>query len=63
MKKKLVKSQLLYSYDTKNVIIRITPDSLSKSYSKKVWWKCKNGHEFERHIYNQRKAKKKSSYC
>lgn len=47
----------------KNNKLGITPKSISKSYSKKVWWKCKNGHEYQRHVYNERKGSGRCPIC
>lgn len=47
----------------KNNKLEITPKSISKSYSKKVWWKCKNGHEYQRHVYNERKGSGRCPIC
>ena len=47
----------------KNNKLGITPKSISKSYSKKVWWKCKNGHEYQRHVYNERNGSGRCPIC
>ena len=47
----------------KNTEIGITPNNISKSYSKKVWWKCDNGHSYQREVYNQRNGKAKCPIC
>lgn len=47
----------------KNNKLGITPKSISKSYRKKVWWKCKNGHEYQRHVYNERKGSGRCPIC
>lgn len=47
----------------KNQELGITPQSISKSYSKKVWWKCSNGHSYLREVYNQRKGKGRCPIC
>ena len=47
----------------KNNKLGIKPKSISKSYSKKVWWKCKNGHEYQRHVYNERKGSGRCPIC
>ena len=41
----------------------ITPNNISKSYSKKVWWKCDKGHSYQREVYNQRKGYGKCPNC
>ena len=41
----------------------ITPNNISKSYSKKVWWKCDKGHSYQREVYNQRKGYGKCPIC
>ena len=47
----------------KNNKMGITPNSISKSYSKKVWWKCEKGHSYLREVYNQRKGSGKCPIC
>ena len=47
----------------KNEEMGITPNNVSKSYSKKVWWKCDKGHSYLREIYNQRKGYGKCPIC
>ena len=47
----------------KNEINGITPYNISKSYSKKVWWKCEKGHEYQREVYNQRNGYAKCPIC
>jgi len=47
----------------KNNELGIKPNNISKSYSKKVWWKCENGHEYQRHVYNQRNGSGKCPIC
>jgi hypothetical protein len=48
----------------------LTPDKLSYSSNKKVWWKCQNGHEWvsspnQRHLKNKTNDKKykECPYC
>lgn len=41
----------------------IKPENISKSYSKIVWWKCDKGHEYQRHVYNQRNGSGKCPIC
>ena len=56
--------ELLKKWDyEKNDKLGITPESISKSYSKKVWWKCKNGHEYQRHVYNERNGSGRCPIC
>lgn len=56
--------ELLKKWDyEKNDKLGITPKTISKSYSKKVWWRCKNGHEYERYVYNQRNGYGKCPIC
>ena len=31
----------------------LTPEKVTENSSKKVWWKCKKGHEWEAQIYNR----------
>ena len=47
----------------KNREMGITPNNVSKSYSKKVWWICPNGHSYLREIYNQRNGYGKCPVC
>ena len=47
----------------KNGQNNITPNNISKSYSKKVWWKCEKGHSYQREVYNQRKGLAKCPIC
>ncbi len=47
----------------KNKEIGITPNNISKSYSKKVWWKCDKGHLYQREVYNQRNGYGKCPIC
>ena len=35
----------------------LTPDNVSYGSNKKVWWKCKKGHEWEGDIYKRAKCK------
>lgn len=56
--------EVLVNWDySKNDEIGITPYNISKSYSKKVWWKCNNGHSYQREVYNQRKGYGKCPIC
>lgn len=43
--------------------INISPTELSCGSHKKVWWKCKNGHEYERFVYNQVSRNGKCPIC
>ena len=47
----------------KNEKMGITPNNISKSYSKKVWWKCPKGHSYLREVYNQRNGYGKCPIC
>lgn len=40
----------------------LTPDQVTVCSNKKVWWKCKNGHEYEASI-NQRTRKERGEGC
>lgn len=51
-----------WNYERNNEL-GINPNNISKSYSKKVWWKCSEGHEYQRHVYNQRKGLGKCPEC
>ena len=56
--------EILKSWDyIKNEKDGITPNNVSKSYSKKVWWKCEKGHSYQREIYNQRNGYGKCPIC
>lgn len=35
----------------------ITPQSVTAGSGKKVWWKCKNGHEWLSSIYNRKRGR------
>lgn len=45
----------------KNILYN--PADLTSGSSKKVWWKCKNGHEYQRHVYNERKGSGRCPIC
>ena len=47
----------------KNAENGIFPYNISKSYSKKVWWKCDKGHNYQREVYNQRNGYGKCPVC
>ncbi len=47
----------------KNSKLGILPTSITKSYSKKVWWICENGHEYQRFVYNERNGTGKCPIC
>ena len=47
----------------KNKLNNITPFNISKSYSKKVWWICEKGHEYQREVYNQRNGLGRCPIC
>ncbi len=56
--------EVLKNWDyEKNEKMGITPNNVSKSYSKKVWWKCEKGHSYLREIYNQRNGYGKCPIC
>ena len=46
----------------KNKLNKVYPDMVSKGCHKKVWWVCKNGHEWEALISNRIKGRK-CPYC
>ena len=53
--------ELLKEWDYEKNIVR--PDEIATTYSKKVWWICSNGHEYQRHVYNERNGKGKCPIC
>ena len=56
--------EMLKKWDyERNEKMGITPNNVSKSYSKKVWWRCENGHSYLREIYNQRNGYGKCPIC
>ena len=56
--------EILKNWDyEKNEKMGITPNNVSKSYSKKVWWKCEKGHSYPREIYNQRNGYGRCPIC
>ena len=56
--------EVLKNWDyEKNKEIGITPNNISKSFSKKVWWKCDKGHSYQREVYNQRNGYGKCPIC
>lgn len=38
-------------------------NTLSKCSEKKVWWRCENGHEFERTVFSRFVAKNPCPIC
>ena len=56
--------EILKNWDyEKNAENRINPHNISKSYSKKVWWICEEGHHYQREVYNQRKCYGRCPIC
>lgn len=56
-------SQLLYEWDYElNNAEEIYPDSITEGSKKKVWWKCKNGHQWKSTI-NERKKGSSCPFC
>lgn len=41
----------------------ITPNKVKPGSSKKVWWKCKKGHEWQAIVYHRTKNNSKCPYC
>ncbi|RYG72970.1 DUF559 domain-containing protein [Lentibacillus lipolyticus] len=41
----------------------LTPDDVTYGYSKKVWWKCKRGHEWESPVYSRTTGNKSCKEC
>jgi len=52
-------SELIKEWSNKNII---TPLNLTKSSNKKVWWKCKKGHEWESSLLD-RKRNRGCPFC
>lgn len=58
---KVMCPNLLNEWDyTKN---KITPDTIGYKSSKKAWWKCQKGHEWEALIHNRAKGNSNCPYC
>lgn len=43
--------------------ISYNPADLTSGSSEKVWWKCKKGHEYQRHVYNERNGSGRCPVC
>lgn len=41
----------------------LTPEVISFASNKKVWWKCKMGHEWEATVHNRSEKKSRCPYC
>ncbi|MEH7413625.1 zinc-ribbon domain-containing protein, partial [Priestia megaterium] len=41
----------------------ITPEKITKGYSKTVWWQCEHKHEWKTSPYNRTKHKSNCPYC
>lgn len=48
-------------HPTKNGLLK--PDDVSYGSTKRVWWKCENGHEWESTIHSRTNNKSRISYC
>ena len=56
--------ELLEEWDyERNLSNGFTPQNVSKSCSKKLFWKCKYGHHYETYVYNKRKGFGDCPYC
>ena len=56
--------ELLEEWDyERNLSNGFTPQNISKSCSKKLFWKCKYGHHYETYVYNKRKGFGDCPYC
>ena len=63
-------ARLMAEWDfEKNSLLGFDPQKLTRSSNKKVWWKCKEGHEWQAIIQNRNKgsgcpycSKQKSKY-
>ena len=51
-----------WNYERNNEL-GITPETITNCRKEKVWWKCKNGHEYQRLVQNQRKGSGKCPIC
>jgi len=50
----LTNPELIHEWNyEKNEVLEIKPTEVTKSSGKKVWWKCKNGHEWKAQISNR----------
>lgn len=57
-------SNLMREWDwDKNTKLGLLPDELSLGSSKKVWWKCKKGHEWQTVINHRTKRNHGCPYC
>lgn len=56
--------ELLKDWDyEENDKLGIKPNEITNGGKEKVWWKCKNGHEYQRHVYNERKGSGRCPIC
>ena len=56
-------ADLLRSWDyEKNSIIGLNPETLKSKSNNKAWWKCPQGHSWQREIYRQAE-KRTCPYC
>ena len=42
---------------------KMSTKEVTYASNQKVWWKCKNGHEYQRHVYNERKGSGRCPIC
>lgn len=56
--------ELLEEWDyEKNDKLGIKPENVVLNSTKMIHWKCKNGHEYQRHVYNERKGSGRCPIC
>lgn len=56
--------ELLEEWDyEKNDKLGIKPENVVLNSTKMIHWKCKNGYEYQRHVYNERKGSGRCPIC
>ena len=61
---KTTNPELIEEWDfEKNGELGYEMENYSKGNATKVWWKCSNGHSYQREVYNQRNGYGKSPIC
>ena len=64
MKDYVVNSKLIDEWNwDKNSAIGIYPDKITLGSGKKVWWTCKNGHEYQMPVYRRKENCNNCPYC
>ena len=56
-----VHPELVSEWSEKNLLL--TPDGITFGSNKKVWWKCKNGHEWQAIISNRTNKNQGCPFC